>query len=78
MAATIGATLIMLGRAPMTLITLSIAGCLPAEYSNDYFFSLEVKMFLNVAKNSSQCADFDWIVTWDCHMVLTPLNRREP
>lgn len=61
-----------LGRAPTTLITLSMDKKRSfVEDSVNDFISAGVKMFGNIFKNTRECAEFEGIVTWDRHVMFT-------
>jgi len=72
-----GATFMKLGRAPTTLITLSIDYQQSFSKSlGDNFIPVEIKMLGYVAKNSGERAKFNWIVPRNCYVVFAEFSGR--
>ena len=44
----------------------------------DDFISAETEMLRYVAKNSSERSEFDWIVSWNCYVMLAVFSGRQP
>jgi len=72
-----GATFMKLGRAPTTLIILSIAYQQSfSESLGDNFIPVEIKMLGYVAKNSSERTEFKWIVPRNCYVMFAEFSSR--
>src|SRR5258707_8742725 len=76
-AATSGAIFMKLGRAPATLMILSMksrAATLSSEQLLNQIFSGEIEMAGNVVDDSGERTDANRMMTRDCYMMLTALN----